>query len=98
MLFSTVVSGVASPGPRSTERGELPKVKLAGFANASVLNQRVNVRSRAGSWGSPTRFGRHGPAGNAWVVFAVAMTVNDGPDCSVSTALDRPPPTDCLGG
>ncbi|PYR66827.1 MAG: hypothetical protein DMF88_14920 [Acidobacteria bacterium] len=94
MLFSTVVSSVASPGPRSTERGELPKVKLAGFANASVLNQRVNVRSLAGSSGSPTRFGRNGPAGNALVVFAVVMTVNGGPDCSVSSALNRHPPTE----
>ena len=31
-------------GPRNTERGELPKVKFAGLANAAVLNQRLSVR------------------------------------------------------
>src|SRR2546426_12533339 len=91
MLFSIVASSVASPGPRSTERGELPNVKLAGFANAAVLNQRPGVRSLEGSSGLPTRFGRSGPAGNAFVVFAAVMTVNGGPDWSVSSALNRQP-------
>src|SRR5258705_13607679 len=92
MLFSTVASSVASPGPRSTERGELPKVKLAGFANAAVLNQRLSVRSLAGSSGSPTRFARSGPAGNAFVVFAAVTTGNGGARCQGSKALKRQPP------
>src|SRR5258705_13815591 len=95
MLFSTVASSVASPGPRSTERGELPKVKLAGFANAAVLNQRLSVRSLAGSSGSPTRFARSGPAGNAFVVFAAVTTGNGGADRPASDPPERPPPTHC---
>src|SRR5262245_19580033 len=89
MLFSSVRSVVAMPGPRSTDRGELPNVNGAGFTNAAVLNHRPSVRWSDGSEGSPTRFGRSGPAGNAFVVFADVITVNGGPDCSVSSAPTR---------
>ena len=39
MLFSTVKSVVTKPGPRKTDRGELPNVNAAGFENAAVLNR-----------------------------------------------------------
>src|SRR5262249_59489863 len=77
---SSVRSVVAIPGPRKTERGELPNVKFAGFTNADVLNHRVRVRASAGRSGSPTRLGRSVPAGKALVVFAVVVTVSTGPD------------------
>ena len=80
MVFSTVASSVARPGPRSTERGELPNVKFAGLTNAAVLNQWLNVRSLDGSSGLPVTFGRSAPEGNALVVFAAVITVNGGPD------------------
>src|SRR5215203_6335105 len=76
-------------GPRSTDRGEFPNVNGAGFWKAAVLNQRASVRSLEGSSGSPTTFGRSGPAGNALVVFADVITVNTGPDCSVSSTPTR---------
>src|SRR5215203_4452138 len=76
-------------GPRSTDRGESPNVNRAGFWKAAVLNQRASVRSLDGSSGSPTRFGRSGPAGNALVVFADVITVNTGPDCNVSSTPMR---------
>ena len=37
--------------------------------------------------------GRSGPAGNALVVFAVVITVNGGPDCSVSRTPTRQSPS-----
>src|SRR5690349_24569921 len=88
-VFSSVRSVVTTPGPRSTDRGELPNVYGGGFTNAAVLNQRSIVRALDGSSGSPTRFGRSGPAGNAFVVFAVVTTVNGAPDCSVSSTPTR---------
>src|SRR5690349_7283757 len=92
MLFSTVASRVASPGPRSTDRGELPNVKFAGLTNAVVLNQWLSVRFFSGRSGFATRFGRSGPAGKALVVFADVITVNGAPDIKVSSALNRHPP------
>src|SRR4029078_3264494 len=89
MLFSSVRSVVAIPGPRRTDRGELPNVNGAGLTNAAVLNQWLSVCSSEGSVASPTRFGRSGPAGKAFVVFAAVTTVNGGPDCNVSRTPTR---------
>src|SRR5262245_27187264 len=89
IVFSSIRSIAAMPGPRSTERGELPNVNGAGFSKAAVLNQRLTVLWSGGSVGSPTRFGRNGPAGNALVVFAAVTTVNGGPDIRVSSRPTR---------
>jgi hypothetical protein len=94
--FSSVRSVVATPGPRRTDRGELPNVNGAGFTKAEVLNHRESVRWRGGRTGSATRSGRSGRAGNAFVVFALVTTVNGGPDCSVSTTPIRQRPRTAL--
>src|SRR5262245_43189666 len=85
IAFSSVRSAVFSEGPRSTDRGEVPKTSGAGLAKADVLNQRVSVRSPDGSSGSPTRSGRSGPAENAFVVLAAVVTVNGAPDIHVKS-------------
>ena len=60
---------MTSAGPRSTERGELPNVNARRIRERRGVEPAVDVRSLAGNSGSPTRFGRIGPAGNAFVRF-----------------------------
>ena len=81
---------MTSGAPRKTDRGELPKVNGSGAAKAVVSNHRPTVRSLEARSGFLNRFGRKDPAGNAFVVFAAAMTVNGGPDSIVSSLLSRP--------
>ena len=65
---------------RSTERGDVPNRYGAGSANAAVLNQRLSVCTLDGSSGLPTRSGRIGPAGNAFVRFDDDSTEKGAPD------------------
>src|SRR5258706_10967329 len=79
--------------PGNPPRGEFPKVSGAGFANPDGSNQRATVRSSEGSAASRRRLGRSDPAGNAFVVFAVVVTVKAGPDSAVSITPIFQPPT-----
>src|SRR5207247_9083608 len=90
-LVSTLTPVVARPEPRSTERGDLPKVYSAGLTTAAVLNQWLNVCSSEGRPVSPARLARFGPAENALVAFAAVTTVKAGPDCSVSSTPSLQP-------
>src|SRR6476620_10982828 len=80
--FSIVMSVVWSGAARRPLRGELPNVNGAGCANALRSN---HCWTDGGvSDASRSRLGRSGPAGNALVVFTEVITVNGGPDSSVS--------------
>src|SRR5436305_1761165 len=93
-------SKVCSPGPTIGLRGEVPYVVLR--ENASVLNQRVGVRSSMiGVWPG-TRLGR-GHSASSFQVSPLCRTLTGNPLAIVITPpMDQPPaispvaPLSCL--
>src|SRR5215831_11813108 len=88
-VFDNDKSNVCSPGPRIGLRGAVPYVVLR--AKASVLNQRVGVRSsRTGVWPG-TAFGRRHKA-SAFQVSPLCTILTGEPLASVITPPNDHPP------